>query len=75
MISNLNKGNETFSAHVKLHLYFGDRQYVHCHLGPAFDLLGKAETIEANEGDRNDCRRQSHPLPHPHHQRVETVKV
>lgn len=49
MISN--NGNGTFSAKVELSLYVNGERFELGHLGPGFALLGKAQTIDATEGE------------------------
>ena len=51
MISDINSGNGTFSADVKLSLLVGDQRFELGHLGPGFALLGDAQTIDATEGE------------------------
>ena len=51
MITDSNRGNGTFSADVKLHLYAGQRRIELGQLGPGFAILREAQTIDATEGE------------------------
>ena len=51
MISDLQNGNGTFSADVRLHLFVGEQKFEIASLGPEFAYLRTEHSIDASEGE------------------------